>query len=111
MSDVRWTCELLDRLSQKQLLDAFRAAGCEPSVAERYVQLLRAEVDRGLKGQWLQLKGRVRERWGKLTNDDLDVIQGNTEQLAGKIQERYGLAREEARRAVDAWLREERVTT
>lgn len=64
-----------------------------------------------LKGQWLQLKGRVRERWGKLTNDDLDVIQGNTEQLAGKIQERYGLAREEARRAVDAWLREERVTT
>jgi uncharacterized protein YjbJ (UPF0337 family) len=64
-----------------------------------------------LKGQWLQLKGRVRERWGKLTNDDLDVIQGSTEQLAGKIQERYGLAREEARRAVDAWLREEQVTS
>jgi uncharacterized protein YjbJ (UPF0337 family) len=64
-----------------------------------------------LKGQWMQLKGRVRERWGKLTNDDLDVIQGNTEQLAGKIQERYGLAREEAHRAVDSWLREEKVTS
>ena len=63
------------------------------------------------RGQWTQLKGEVRKKWGKLTNDDLDQIQGNTEQLAGKIQERYGLAREEARRAVDAWLREERVVT
>jgi len=56
-----------------------------------------------LKGQWTQLKGRVREKWGKLTDDDLDQIQGRTEQLVGKIQERYGIARDEARRQVNAW--------
>lgn len=56
-----------------------------------------------LKGQWTQLKGQVREQWGKLTNDDLDVIQGRSEQLIGKIQERYGIARDEAKRQVDAW--------
>jgi uncharacterized protein YjbJ (UPF0337 family) len=64
-----------------------------------------------LKGQWTQLKGRAREQWGKLTNDDLDQIQGRSEQLIGKIQERYGIARDEARRQVDAWLSEDRVTT
>ena len=56
-----------------------------------------------LKGQWTQLKGRVREKWGKLTDDDLNQIQGRGEQLVGKIQERYGVAREEARRQFDAW--------
>lgn len=56
-----------------------------------------------LKGQWSQLKGAVREQWGKLTNDDLDQIQGRSEQLVGKIQERYGIARDEARRQVETW--------
>jgi uncharacterized protein YjbJ (UPF0337 family) len=56
-----------------------------------------------LKGQWTQLKGAAREKWGKLTDDDLDQIQGQSEQLVGKIQERYGIARDEARREVDAW--------
>ena len=56
-----------------------------------------------LKGQWLQLKGKVRERWGKLTNDDIDQIQGRTQQLVGRIQERYGIAREEAERQVKEW--------
>ena len=56
-----------------------------------------------LKGQWTQLKGQVREQWGKLTNDDLDQIQGRSEQLVGRIQERYGIARDEAERQVDAW--------
>lgn len=55
------------------------------------------------KGQWTQLKGQVREQWGKLTNDDLDVIQGRSEQLIGKIQERYGIARDDAKRQFDAW--------
>ena len=53
-----------------------------------------------LKGQWTQLKGKVREKWGNLTNEDLDKIQGRTEQLVGRIQERYGLARDEAERQV-----------
>ena len=59
-----------------------------------------------LKGQWTQIKGQVRDQWGKLTNDDLDQIQGKREQLVGKIQERYGIAREEARRQVDDWAAE-----
>ena len=56
-----------------------------------------------LKGQWTQLKGQVREQWGKLTNDDIDEVQGRSEQLVGKIQERYGVARDEAERQVDSW--------
>ena len=53
-----------------------------------------------VKGNWKQLKGKVKERWGKLTDDDLDVIEGKSDQLAGVIQERYGIAREEAERQV-----------
>ena len=45
-----------------------------------------------LKGKWMQLKGEVRKQWGKLTDDDLDQIQGNSEKLVGKLQERYGYA-------------------
>ena len=56
-----------------------------------------------LKGQWSQLKGVARQKWGKLTNDDLDQVQGRTEQLVGKIQERYGIARDEAKKQVDEW--------
>jgi uncharacterized protein YjbJ (UPF0337 family) len=56
-----------------------------------------------LKGQWTQLKGAVREQWGKLTNDDLDQIQGKGEQLVGKIQQRYGIARDEAQKQVHSW--------
>jgi len=56
-----------------------------------------------LRGQWTQLKGKVREKWGKLTNDDLDQIQGRAQQLIGRIQERYGVARDEAERQVKEW--------
>jgi uncharacterized protein YjbJ (UPF0337 family) len=56
-----------------------------------------------LKGQWTQLRGKVREKWGKLTNDDVDQIQGRAEQLIGKIQERYGIARGEAERQLKEW--------
>ena len=55
------------------------------------------------KGQWMQLKGKIREQWGKLTDDDLDQIQGRSEQLIGKLQNRYGIARDEAQRQFDAW--------
>jgi uncharacterized protein YjbJ (UPF0337 family) len=64
-----------------------------------------------LKGQWTQIKGRVREQWGKLTNDDLDQIQGRAEQLIGKVQERYGIQRDEAKRQVDDFLRHAEPTT
>ena len=57
------------------------------------------------QGKWKQLKGSVKERWGKLTDDDLDVVNGQHEQLVGRIQERYGIAKEEARRQVDEWMK------
>ena len=47
-------------------------------------------------GKWKQAKGRVRQRWGKLTDDDIDVIAGKRDVLSGRIQERYGIAKEEA---------------
>ena len=56
-----------------------------------------------IEGNWKQLKGKVREQWGKLTDDDLDVIAGKREILAGKIQERYGVSRDEADKHVKEW--------
>ena len=53
-----------------------------------------------VEGNWKQLKGKVKEKWGKLTDDDLTVIEGHQEQLAGRIQERYGLAKDEAEKQV-----------
>jgi uncharacterized protein YjbJ (UPF0337 family) len=66
--------------------------------------------DDTMKGQWTQFKGRVREQWGKLTDDDLDQIQGKSEQLIGRLQERYGWAREDAQREVDTWMKGHSVT-
>jgi len=56
-------------------------------------------------GQWKQLKGSAKEKWGKLTDDDLNQINGKREQFIGKLQERYGIAREEAQRRADEWLK------
>ena len=56
-----------------------------------------------LQGKWKQMKGAVKERWGKLTDDDMNVIDGKHDQLIGKIQERYGIAREAAQKQVDEW--------
>lgn len=58
-----------------------------------------------LKGKWMQVKGKAKERWGKLTDDELDRIDGRADQLAGKIQEKYGTSREEAEKQVDAWCK------
>ena len=56
-----------------------------------------------MEGNWLQFKGKVKEQWGKLTDNDLDVIAGKRDQLVGKIQERHGLTKEEAEKEVSAW--------
>lgn len=49
-------------------------------------------------GNFKQLKGKIKEQWGKLTDDEIDQLEGNAEILAGKLQERYGLAQEDAER-------------
>lgn len=56
-----------------------------------------------IKGNWNQFKGKVKEQWGKLTDDDLDVIDGQRDQLVGRIQEREGLERDVAERQVSDW--------
>ena len=56
-----------------------------------------------VQGNWKQLKGKVKEQWGKLTDDDFDVIAGKRDQLLGRIQERHGLSRDEAERQVAEW--------
>jgi uncharacterized protein YjbJ (UPF0337 family) len=56
-----------------------------------------------IEGNWKLMKGKVKEQWGKLTDDDLDVINGQREQMIGRIQERYGCARDEAERQVDTF--------
>ncbi len=56
-----------------------------------------------LEGKWDQLKGKVQQQWGELTNDDIDVINGNAQELAGKVQERYGIEKDEAEKQVNDW--------
>ena len=57
-----------------------------------------------LEGNWRQLRGRVQEWWGDLTDDDLDKIQGRRERLAGVLQERYGYTREQAEESIREFL-------
>jgi len=63
-----------------------------------------------MEGKWKQMKGALKSRWGKLTDDDLDVIEGQKDQLVGKVQERYGIAKDEAQKQVDEWNRVNRET-
>ena len=56
-----------------------------------------------IEGNWKQVTGKAKVQWGKLTDDDLDVVAGRREQLSGKIQERYGVARDEAEKQLAAW--------
>jgi uncharacterized protein YjbJ (UPF0337 family) len=56
-----------------------------------------------VEGNWKMVKGRVKEKWGKLTDDDLAAINGKRDQLEGRIQERYGIARDKVRKEVEDW--------
>jgi len=56
-----------------------------------------------IKGSWKELKGKVQAKWGDLTNDQLDVINGNRTQLVGALQKKYGMAQEQAEREVSDW--------
>jgi uncharacterized protein YjbJ (UPF0337 family) len=57
-----------------------------------------------VEGNWKQVKGKVKEKWGKLTDDELDKMNGRREQLEGKIQERYGIAKDQTKKDVDDWF-------
>ena len=59
-----------------------------------------------IKGNWKQMTGSIKEKWGELTDDDLQEAEGNRDQLAGKIQERYGVAKDEAEKQIDAFIAE-----
>jgi uncharacterized protein YjbJ (UPF0337 family) len=58
-----------------------------------------------IQGDWKQVTGKAKEQWGKLTDDDMTVVAGRRDQLAGKIQERYGIAKDEAEKQISAWER------
>ncbi len=62
-----------------------------------------------LRGQWRELRGQIRQQWDKLTDDELDRIQGNTDLLVGKLQEHYGKSREQAEQELDRWLEQQRL--
>lgn len=57
-----------------------------------------------VKGKWKEIKGSARERWGELTDDDLDEAHGEREQLVGKVQQKYGKTKAEAEREVDDFI-------
>jgi uncharacterized protein YjbJ (UPF0337 family) len=59
-----------------------------------------------VEGKWMVVKGQVREKWGKLTDSDLEVIAGKRDQLVGRIQERYGIAKEVAEEQADAFAKQ-----
>jgi uncharacterized protein YjbJ (UPF0337 family) len=56
-----------------------------------------------VEGNWKQVKGAVKQQWGKLTDDDLTQVNGSLEKLEGIIQERYGIAKDETRKQIDSW--------
>jgi uncharacterized protein YjbJ (UPF0337 family) len=65
---------------------------------------VQSDVLGSYRGNWKQFTGKVKQQWGKLTDDDLQQVEGRRVQLVGKIQERYGIAKDEAERQVDTWL-------
>ena len=56
-----------------------------------------------VEGKWKQITGKAKQQWGKLTDDDIDLIDGHRSELEGKIQERYGITRDEAKKQVEDW--------
>lgn len=58
-----------------------------------------------IEGRWKEFKGKAKQQWGKLTDDDLDVVEGRRDELLGKVQHAYGVSREEAESQVSKWER------
>jgi len=62
-----------------------------------------------VEGKWSQLKGSLRQQWGKLTDSDLETVRGEKDKFVGLLQERYGKRRDEVEKELDEWLRAQRV--
>jgi uncharacterized protein YjbJ (UPF0337 family) len=76
---------------------------CEPlTVCRKQAREMDMDWNR-VEGNWKQMKGKIKEKWGNLTDDDLTAINGKRDQLEGKIQERYGIAKDQVKKDVDAW--------
>ena len=56
-----------------------------------------------IKGKWSQIRGKLKEKWSKLTDDDVGLLAGHRDYLVGKVQERYGIAKDQVRKDVDDW--------
>jgi uncharacterized protein YjbJ (UPF0337 family) len=83
-------------------------AGTEHPFSELPLHAVVMEADMDwnrIEGNWKQFTGKIKAKWGKLTDDDLTTINGRREQLEGKIQERYGQSRDQIRKDVDDWLK------
>jgi uncharacterized protein YjbJ (UPF0337 family) len=100
---VRWNCACV-------FTNRWQAANCKS--ASRLRVAATATKARGIKmnwdqleGKWKQMKGSVRERWGRLTDDDIEQIAGNRDKFIGLLQERYGLVKEAAERELDQFMR------
>lgn len=63
-----------------------------------------------LKGNWKQFRGEIQKQWGKLTNDDMDVVNGEYDKLVGRLQERYGWEKERAERELTNYFDRERIS-
>ncbi|ETR76375.1 hypothetical protein X566_17765 [Afipia sp. P52-10] len=61
-----------------------------------------------IEGNWKQFKGKIKEKWGQLTDDDLDQIAGRRDQLEGRIQERYGIAKDQAEKDINDWYNQQK---
>ena len=59
-----------------------------------------------IAGHWKPIKGKAKMKWGKLTDDEIDVVEGKRDQLVGKIQQRYGIDKDKAEKEVDEWTKE-----
>jgi uncharacterized protein YjbJ (UPF0337 family) len=80
------------------------ASGTEwPRVSFRHLKKEAMMDWNRIEGNWKQMKGAVKQQWGKLTDDDLTQINGSQEKLEGIIQERYGIAKDETRKQIDSW--------
>jgi uncharacterized protein YjbJ (UPF0337 family) len=83
--------------------ERFGASGGLPRVRQA---IRRPDMDwNRIEGNWKQFKGKIKEQWGQLTDDDIDKMEGNREVFEGKIQEKYGLGKDQAKRNVDEWLK------